>query len=185
VGVFVSQESWGKLPTFFDYVDEKEFKMEHRPVLTVDAIVTRIIGGKSKFLLIKRKNPPHGWALAGGLVDCGETTEQAVVRELKEETSLDSSANKVLLFEVRSKPDRDPRFHAISLVYEILDFAGEPRAADDAKELSWFTYDEIQELEMAFDHKEIIQSWQGYVKEYGAWKDSWPIPSDVDKEKAW
>jgi ADP-ribose pyrophosphatase YjhB (NUDIX family) len=129
---------------------------QSRPIVTVDAIVTKVIGFTSKFLLIKRKNPPHGWALPGGLVDYGETVETAVVRELREETGLEATIDDLEFFHVSSDRQRDPRFHSVSLAYEILDFKGEAKAADDAKECGWFTYDEIKNLEMAFDHREII-----------------------------
>lgn len=123
-----------------------------RPVLTVDALI--ISGGK--VLLIKRKNPPEGWALPGGLMDVGETAEEAVVRELREETGLKTRKDDVELIEVRSDPTRDPRFHAVSLVYKICVFSGEAKAADDATELGWFTTDQLQTMPIAFDHHSII-----------------------------
>ena len=54
------------------------------PSVTVDLIIELTDG---KIVLIKRKNPPPGWALPGGFVDYGETLEAAAVREAKEETS--------------------------------------------------------------------------------------------------
>ena len=59
------------------------------PYLAVDAIIE--MGGiYSQLVVIKRLNPPLGYALPGGFVDYGETLEQAVVREVKEEVSLDA-----------------------------------------------------------------------------------------------
>lgn len=143
--------------------------MSPKPILTVDALVMNLMphgdGMMTKFLLIKRKNPPEGYALPGGLVDIGETVENAVVRELREETSLIADVDDVDLFCVRSEPDRDPRFHAVSLVYVIMKFGGEVKAADDAKEAGWFTYNEIQELPMAFDHKDIIQKYYAHIRD--------------------
>lgn len=127
-----------------------------RPVLTVDAIVYK----DEKFLLIKRKNPPHGWALAGGLVDAGETVEAALVRELREETGLITTVHDIKLHKVLSEPSRDPRFHAVSMVYIVNHFSGEPKAADDATDLGWFTLEQIREnIITAFDHKDIVTSY--------------------------
>jgi len=62
--------------------------MEHprNPTPTVDIIIELDTGG---IVLIRRKNPPPGWALPGGFIDYGESAEDAAVREVREETSLD------------------------------------------------------------------------------------------------
>ncbi len=60
----------------------REFK---NPIPTVDIIIELEDKG---IILIKRKNPPHGWAIPGGFVDYGESLEDAAKREAKEETSL-------------------------------------------------------------------------------------------------
>ena len=71
--------------------------------------------GDEQIVLIRRKNPPSGWALPGGFVDAGETVEQAAVREALEETSL--SVELVRQFHVYSDPGRDPRGHTVSVVF--------------------------------------------------------------------
>ena len=83
------------------------------PIPTVDIIIeiTRK-NGQEGIILIKRKNPPHGWALPGGFVDYGESLEEAAVREAKEETSLDIRLKSQ--FHTYSDPKRDPRKHTIS-----------------------------------------------------------------------
>ena len=83
------------------------------PSLTVDIF---IFNENSEFILIKRKNDPfkNHWALPGGFVDYGETTEHAALREAKEETSIDVELIKQ--FHVYSEPDRDPRRHTVSVV---------------------------------------------------------------------
>jgi len=66
-------------------------KQYRNPVPTVDIIIEVNGGtdaGRMSIVLIKRKNPPFGWALPGGFVDYGETLESAAVREAREETSL-------------------------------------------------------------------------------------------------
>ena len=82
--------------------------------MTVDIF---IYNDNHEFILIKRKNDPFKdyWALPGGFVDYGETTEHAAIREAKEETSIDVKLEK--LFNVYSDPDRDPRRHTVSVFY--------------------------------------------------------------------
>ena len=62
-------------------------KKFRNPVPTVDIIIEiQREDGKQGIVLIKRKNPPDGWAMPGGFVDYGESLEEAAVREAKEET---------------------------------------------------------------------------------------------------
>ncbi|WP_292484269.1 NUDIX hydrolase [Methanohalobium sp.] len=119
------------------------------PKLTVDAVT--ILNGK--IVLVKRKNPPYQgkFALPGGFVEIGETTENAVKRELKEETGL--SAEIVKLLGVYSDPERDPRGHTVSVCYLLIG-NGEPVADTDAKDIEVFDITKIPEL--AFDHNKII-----------------------------
>ncbi|MDH4944837.1 NUDIX hydrolase [Sulfurimonas sp. C5] len=127
------------------------------PYLTTDGIV-EIYNDENEFMgvaLITRKNPPYGLAFPGGFVDVGESIEKAVVREMKEEISLDVEITKLL--GVYSNPDRDPRFHTASVVYVCRAY-GEAKAADDAKEVIVLSLDELRSKqgELVFDHGEIL-----------------------------
>jgi 8-oxo-dGTP diphosphatase len=128
------------------------------PYLTTDGIV-EIYNENEIFqgiVLIQRKNPPLGLALPGGFVDVGETVEHAVVREMKEEISLDVKIVKLL--GVYSDPKRDPRFHTASVVY-ICKAYGKPVGADDAKEAMLVKPEEIQLDKLVFDHGKILQDY--------------------------
>lgn len=121
------------------------------PRLTVDIII-RVTDG---IILIKRKNPPPGWAIPGGFVDYGETLEEAALRETKEETSLD--LENLHQFHAYSDPSRDPRGHTVSVVF-TADGTGTPRAASDAEEIGVFTQDSLPE-DIAFDHRKILEDY--------------------------
>lgn len=118
------------------------------PFPTVDIIIEL----DNRIVLIKRKNPPYGWALPGGFVDYGESLEQAAMREAREETSLETSALRLL--GCYSDPSRDSRFHTISSVF-IAQGSGTPLAADDATELALFTPDNLPSP-LCFDHSRIL-----------------------------
>jgi len=133
---------------YLDYIANKL----KSPFLTVDAII-EIEGG---IVVIKRSNPPFGWALPGGFVDYGESLEEAVVREAKEETNLDLT--EVRQFHTYSAPGRDPRFHTVATVF-IAKAKGEPQAGDDAAGLEIVKLSQVKTREFAFDHKEIIQEY--------------------------
>jgi len=118
------------------------------PYPTVDIII-ELPGG---IVLVRRKNPPPGWALPGGFVDYGESLEHAARREAREETGLDVRLERLL--GVYSEPDRDPRFHTASTVY-VASASGTPRGGDDAAEARVFDPADLPEP-MAFDHADII-----------------------------
>jgi 8-oxo-dGTP diphosphatase len=126
------------------------------PLLTVDIIIRY----KDGIVLIERKNPPPGWALPGGFVDVGESIENAAIREAKEETSLDVSL--IEQFHTYSKPDRDPRFHTVSVVF-IGKGEGVLKGMDDARKAEIFTESTIPGA-IAFDHRSIITDYFNYQK---------------------
>jgi ADP-ribose pyrophosphatase YjhB (NUDIX family) len=129
-----------------------EIKVYQNPMLTVDIIIE--IGTKG-IILIKRKNPPYGWALPGGFVDYGESLEEAAVREAKEETDLDVKL--IAQLHTYSDPKRDPRHHSISTVY-IAKAEGAPQARDDAAEIGIFNESSLPD-EIAFDHRSILKDY--------------------------
>ncbi|MCF6206123.1 MAG: NUDIX hydrolase [Sulfurovum sp.] len=127
------------------------------PYLTTDGIIELYDGDRFKgIVLIERKNPPLGLALPGGFVDVGERVEDALVREMKEETTLDVQI--VRLLGVYSDPKRDPRFHTASVVY-VARAEGEPRGADDAKEAKVYALEAIPFNKLVFDHATILQDY--------------------------
>ncbi|GAA3979969.1 NUDIX hydrolase [Mucilaginibacter dorajii] len=125
--------------------------------VAVDAVV---FGYTSKeglsVLLIKRDIQPfkNGWALPGGLVGNQESLEDAVQRELKEETGI--SINYLEQLYSFGKPGRDPRNRVISITYYglVKPDVFEIHADTDAAEVAWFNIKKIPPL--AFDHQSII-----------------------------
>ncbi len=132
------------------------------PYLTTDGIV-EIYDSCENFkgiVLIQRKNTPLGLALPGGFVDVGESVEDAVVREMKEEISLDVKIQELL--GVYSDPARDERFHTASVTYVCRAY-GEPLGADDAKEAMIVKLEELELDKLVFDHAEILGD---YLRKY-------------------
>ncbi len=128
------------------------------PLLTADIIIELTDRPGRPIVLIKRLNPPHGWAIPGGFVDVGERVEAAAVREAREETGLEVSL-KVLLG-IYSDPDRDPRLHTTTAVY-LAEASGEPKALDDALALRLFTLG-AWPAPLAFDHAQVLEDYLRY-----------------------
>ena len=139
------------------YLEYIIHKVQNGPFSTVDAII-EINGG---VILIQRSNPPFGFALPGGFVDYNESLEDAVRREMKEETDLDLEDLKQ--FHTYSEPGRDPRFHTICTVF-LAKGKGKPNAGDDAASLKVVKLEEIEKLNFAFDHKKILSDYLIYKK---------------------
>ncbi len=143
--------------TALRYLKHISEKVQQGPFVTVDAIIEINDG----IVLIERSNPPFGWALPGGFVDYGESLEDSVRREAKEETGLD--LENLRQFHTYSAPDRDPRFHTVSTVY-IAKGKGKPKADTDAANLKVVKIKDLPKYIFAFDHKQIIQD---YLKTKG------------------
>ena len=131
----------------------REVGVYRNPTPTVDVVIAMPLKQGVGVVLIKRANPPFGWALPGGFVDYGETCERAAVREMKEETGLDVTLTGLL--GVYSDPDRDPRQHTMSVVYTgVPEDPDALLAGDDAAEARVFPLGEWPDL--AFDHAQIL-----------------------------
>ncbi len=129
---------------------EKEYK---KPSITTDIF---IFDENKNFILIKRKNNPFKgcWALPGGFVDYGETVEHAAIREALEETSIDVELDK--LINVYSDPNRDSRGHTITIAYTAKGDFKKAKANDDAIDISIFNSQDLDNIDLAFDHQQII-----------------------------
>lgn len=125
------------------------------PLATVDILI-RLSEG---VVLIRRRNPPYGWAIPGGFVDVGERVEDAARREAREETGLDVVLDALL--GVYSDPARDPRGHTLSVVYTAT-AQGVPRGEDDAAEAGVFSLDALPEP-LAFDHALILADYRRFL----------------------
>lgn len=144
------------------YLEYIQHKLCNGPFTTVDAIIEIPVGKETGIIIIERSNPPFGFALPGGFVDYGESLEDAVKREAKEETNLELSD--LRQFHTYSSPERDPRFHTIGTVF-IAKGKGSPKAGDDAKGLKVAALSEIdsaakrEKFNFTFDHCRIIEDY--------------------------
>lgn len=130
------------------------YKYPH-PAVTTDCVIFGFDGTKLKILLIRRGIDPYKgkWALPGGFLNPEETAETGALRELKEETNLESAY--IEQFHTYSDPDRDPRERVITIAYLALVKLQEVKGGDDAAEAQWFPVNEVPQL--AFDHDVILR----------------------------
>jgi len=128
----------------------KEYK---RPALTVDGVVPI----DDKIVLVRRGRAPFKGELAlpGGFAEYDETVEDAVRREVKEETGL--STRIVRLLGVYSDPGRDPRGHTVSVVFVLKAAGKDVIAGSDAAAIELVDPDRVPKL--AFDHSRIVRDY--------------------------
>ncbi|MBX6333903.1 NUDIX hydrolase [Candidatus Saccharibacteria bacterium] len=129
----------------------------HAPTLTVDVVVFQVIDGRLHVLLIKRKNEPFKGELAlpGGYNAAGDTTRQAMDRVLKSKVGLSRAdfpfIEQLYAFDTVA---RDPRGHAVSIVYMALGNNLECHDSETTQEPAFYPVDELGDI--AFDHEDIV-----------------------------
>lgn len=131
----------------------EEFKYHYKyphPSVTTDCVIFGFDGKQLKILLVQRGREPYKgrWAFPGGFLNIDESAEEGALRELREETGLQTAC--VRQFHTFSAPNRDPRERVITIAYYALVKWQEVKGADDAAEAKWFTLHEVPVL--AFDH---------------------------------
>lgn len=136
--------------------------------VTVDAVVVQ----SGHVLLIQRKASPGAglWAVPGGFVNQDEFLEDAVIRELKEETKLKVPVpvlkGSIKATKIFDHPNRSLRGRTITNAYLIELPAGElpaVKGSDDAKKAKWFPINAIKSEEMFEDHHSIIEYFLGQL----------------------
>ena len=129
-----------------------------RPMVTVDAVTFAFFKTGAKLLLVKRRNEPFKgkWALPGGFVGIDEELEDAVTRELTEETGL--TGVRLEQMHTFGNVGRDPRGRQITIVFMGIAAKGQTKikAGDDAAEARWSDIKKLPK-DMAFDHKKIVK----------------------------
>lgn len=119
-----------------------------QPIVGVGAVI--ICNGK--ILLEKRKNEPGRgkWSIPGGLVELGESLEQTVIREVKEETGLDVADPEIIDVVDTISVDENGRvkYHFVIVDYFLKLKGGMLRAADDAEELKWVELDDVENYDL-------------------------------------
>jgi 8-oxo-dGTP diphosphatase len=126
-------------------------------VVGVGGVVVR----DGRVLLIRRGKPPllGRWAVPGGTVELGESLEQALVREMREETALDVEPSELLT--VFDRVERDAEgvlYHFVIVDYLCRWLSGEARAGSDALEVVWAGAEELDALDLPTKAREVVES---------------------------
>ncbi|TFG04759.1 MAG: NUDIX hydrolase [Promethearchaeota archaeon] len=122
---------------------------------TVDAV---IFDGKGNVVLVRRRHPPFKGQLAlpGGFIEEGETSNDAVIREIKEETNLDVKIEKMI--GIYDKLGRDPRGRVHSTAF-LCSIIGEMNlhGGSDAEQVELVPINQLENKDLAFDHEVILR----------------------------
>lgn len=128
------------------------------PLVGVGAIVIR---DTDEILLIKRGTEPSKgkWSIPGGMIEVGESSEDAVLRELREETGIVGKVRG--LFGVYQYIERDVegkvKYHFILLDYLVDNVGGELKASTDALEARFYKLADVSNLDLTDTTRQLIQ----------------------------
>ena len=119
-----------------------------QPVVGIGAVILK----EGKILLEKRGNEPAKgqWSVPGGAVEVGEPLEEAVRREIKEETGLDGQTSRLLdvVDQVNLDEKGKIQFHYVIIDYLVKVKNGEPKPASDADALKWVPLSEVEDYDL-------------------------------------
>ena len=127
-----------------------------RPIVGVGAVVIR----DGKVLLVRRgKEPLKGrWLIPGGTVELGETLQDAVAREVREETGIEvSAAEVVLVFDRIERAEDAVTYHYVVVDYRCEDLGGRLQAGSDAEEAAFVGRDELGAYDLPPLARELVE----------------------------
>ena len=131
------------------------------PTFPIPGVAAVTFHNDKILLVIRGKSPSLGkWGIPGGVVEVGETVEQAVVREVFEETNV--VVKPVKLITVFNSISRDSegkvRIHYVLIEYLCEYVSGEVKAASDAPDAKWVPFREMDSIDM-------MESTRSFVKQ--------------------
>jgi 8-oxo-dGTP diphosphatase len=139
-------------------VPDQSRRYPARPLLGVGALLF----DQQRVLLIERGRPPLDglWSLPGGLVEAGERLEDAIVREVFEETGLHVTAGPIATVFERLIPDETGRceYHYVLVDFYCTIVSGTPRPGDDSRAVAWFDIGSLDSLALTAGTREVIET---------------------------
>ena len=122
---------------------------------------------KGQILLVKRSSKysrPNTWTIPGGFLDRDKTVQQAVLKELKEETGMTGEVEQ--LFHINDYPDRPNEDREnVDFVYIVKVENGSFHHDDEITNIQWFSRDNLpDEKDFAFDHRATILKYFEYLE---------------------
>ena len=117
-----------------------------------------IIKNDNDEILVLRRHPksrpnPHKWELPGGKVDPGEFFDEALIREIKEETSLDGKIGDFC----EAVQDDYAHKRTVQIIMYLKDLKGEVKISDEHDDWMWASLDKIKELELSTAFEKVLK----------------------------
>ncbi len=137
-----------------------------RPIVGIGAVIAR----DGLVLLARRGSEPgrNKWSVPGGLVELGETVEETIVREVKEETNLDVEVDS--LVDVVNNLVRDAegklRYHFVILDFFAKVKGGSLRAGSDLLEVKWVPLDQVEYFDLTGTFREFLARNQERLRQF-------------------
>lgn len=123
------------------------------PQAPIPAVAALLTDGAGKLLLVLRRNPPYAgtWSLPGGKQELGERVEEALRREVREETGLEIGAPELLSVQDMIVRDSEARvqYHYVITYYRATVTGGRLAPGDDVAEARWYTLSQLLTLDVS------------------------------------
>lgn len=141
----------------------------NQPIVGVGAVIVN----QGKIVLERRGSEPSKgkWTIPGGLVELGESLEDAVIRETEEETCLD--VENPCLIDVVDNVDLDVngkvKYHYVIIDYLVHIRGGRLKASSDAADLRWVPFEEVENYDLTASFRVFFRQNREHLKKVSSY----------------